>query len=82
MYFEKKEEEVYQVKPVFMRKPAAAFYLGVKGTKIEDMFKDRRLTKCYIDSCVVVSVKQMDSLHDNILNEFRNEVLGVKQIWV
>lgn len=76
MYFEEKKYESAPVTPIFMRKAMAAKYLGVGETKIEDMFKDGRLTKCYIDSCVVISVKQMNSLHDSIFSEFYKELVG------
>jgi hypothetical protein len=76
MYFEEKKKESPEVKPLFMRKPEAAKYLRVGETKIEDMFKDGRLTKCYIDTCVLISVRQMDSLHDSIFDEFYKELVG------
>jgi len=76
MYFEEKKKEAFLDKPIFMRKARAANYLDVGVTKIEEMFKDGRLTKCYIDTCVVISVKEMDSLRDSIYEEFYKELMG------
>ncbi len=76
MYFEEKKKESSTIKPLFMRKDEAANYLAVGKTKIEHMFMDGRLTKCYIDTCVVISVEQMDKLHDSIFEKFYRELLG------
>ena len=76
MYFDEKKEQVERIKPAFMRAKEACEYLAIKKTKFNDLVRAGRITKCYIDTCVVFSVKQLDNFHDDVFEKFYGLMAG------